>query len=107
MGTTPRQSHESERGNVQNDQAGPADGQSLECVRAEALFVSDAQRSEHLSADEIRATVRQTVSRYSTDDLAARVAQEFGEHPDTAVGRMSWALCEVRTSYSTAYPAAA
>jgi hypothetical protein len=74
----------------------------LECVRAEALFVSDAQRSDRLTADEIRAAVRRTVRKYGPSDLAALVAHEFGEHPDTAVGRMSWALYEIRTSYPDA-----
>lgn len=85
-------------------------GQTLESVRAEALFVSHAQRSDRLSAGEVRALVLDTVRRYGTRHLAAIVAAEYGEHPDTAVTRMSWALGAVREAYPAAreaYPAAA
>ena len=30
---------------------------------------------------------------------AAAVAGEYGEHPDTACARMTWALATVRASY--------
>jgi hypothetical protein len=78
-------------------------GQTLESIRAEALFVSDVQRSDGLSADQVRAVVSNTVRRYGSRNLAALVATEYGEHPDIAVGRMSWALGTVRD----AFPAAA
>jgi hypothetical protein len=74
-------------------------GQTLESVRAEALFVSHAQRSDELTADQVRAVVLETVRRYGTRHLAALVAAEFGEHPETAVRRMSWALGTVRAAY--------
>ena len=77
-------------------------GQLTQSVRAEALFVSDVQRSDRITADEVRAVVRRTVRRYGTHDLAARVAQEYGEHPDTAVNRMSWALGAIRQAYTAA-----
>ena len=76
--------------------------QALECVRAEALFVSDVQRSDPVTPDDVRAAVQRTVRRYGTRHLAAIVAQEYGEHPDTAVRRMSWALGTVRDAYPTA-----
>jgi hypothetical protein len=76
--------------------------QTLECVRAEALFVSDVQRSDPVTPDEVREAVRRTVRRYGTRNLAAIVAQEFGEHPDTAVRRMSWALGTVRETFPVA-----
>jgi hypothetical protein len=105
MGTTPRQGDDgSERGIDQVKQVGAP---KLECVWAEALFVSDAQRSDHLTPDQIRAAVQRTVRRYGAVGVAALVASEFGDHPDTAVGRMSWALCEVRTSYPDNYSRAA
>ena len=76
--------------------------QSLEKVRAEALFVSDVQRSEHATMDEVRAAIRTTSCRYGTSSVAALVANEFGDHPETAVGRMSWALGLVRDAYPAA-----
>ncbi len=72
------------------------DSRSLENVRAEALFVSDVQRSDQLSSDQLRAAVLHIVRRYGSRHLAALVAAEFGEHPDTAQGRMSWALGVIR-----------
>ena len=77
-------------------------GQTQECVRAEALFVSDVQRSDPVTPDEVRAIVRRTVRRYGPLTLAAIVAQEYGEHPDTAVRRMSWALGTIREAYPEA-----
>jgi hypothetical protein len=85
-------------------------GQTLESVRAEALFVSHAQRSDELTTEQVRAIVLETVRRYGTRHLAALVAAEFGEHPETAVRRMSWALGTVRAAYpghAKVYPSAA
>ena len=72
----------------------------LECVRAEALFASDLQSSEQPSSERVRSAVMQTVRKLGPRGCAAAVAQEFGEHPETAVGRMSWVLSAVRTVYA-------
>lgn len=71
----------------------------LESVRAEALFVSDLQCSEAVNAQGIRTAVMGAVRRHGPRGVAALVAEEFGEHPDTAVNRMSWVLGVVRTAY--------
>jgi hypothetical protein len=71
-------------------------------VRTEALFVSDLQRSQHPSAESIRATVAATVDRFGPGGCAALVAQEFGEHPDCAPGRMQWARHAVRDAFRVA-----
>jgi hypothetical protein len=73
--------------------------QLLECVRAEALFVSDVQCSEHLDPQGIRGAVMRSVRRHGPRGCAALVAHEFGEHPETAVSRMSWVLDAVREAY--------
>ena len=75
-------------------------GDSLASLRAEALFVSDLQRSDGNSADRVRAAVSQNVRRYGLRGLAARVAEEYGDHPETAVGRMCWCLCAVESAYA-------
>jgi hypothetical protein len=67
---------------------------------AEALFVSDLQPSQAPCAEAIRAAVDSTIARYGTDGCAARVACEFGDHPDLAVRRMTW----VRRILETATP---
>ncbi len=71
----------------------------LASMRAEALFVSDLQRSDGATPDLVRAAVSETVRRYGPRGLAARVAEEYGEHPETAVGRMCWCLGTVEAAY--------
>jgi hypothetical protein len=68
-------------------------------VRTEALFVSDVQRSQHPSRELIRAVVSATVGRLGETGCAELVAQEFGEHPDCAIGRMRWARTEVQRAF--------
>ena len=69
-------------------------------IRTEALFVSDVQRSQQPTAELIRAAVTATVDRLGPGGCAALVAQEFGEHPDCAPGRMRWARLAVRTAFA-------
>lgn len=68
-------------------------------ARAEALFVSDAQPSDNLDADQVRDLVRRTVKAQRVRGCAALVAYEFGEHPDTATARMRWANQVVEATY--------
>jgi hypothetical protein len=71
-------------------------------VCIEALFVSDLQRSQQPTPEVIRAAVLATVDRLGAGGCAALVAQEFGEHPDCAIGRMQWARSAVRTAFAGA-----
>ena len=75
---------------------------AFEVVRAEALFVSTLQPSGSPSSDQIRSAVAVTLQQLGVGGCAARVAGEFGDHPDTAAARMGWALATI----STVYPAA-
>lgn len=68
-------------------------------VLIEALFASDLQRSQLPSPALIRETVAATVHRLGEDGCAGIVAQEFGEHPDSAVYRMQWARSAVRDAF--------
>ncbi|GAA1795120.1 hypothetical protein [Planosporangium flavigriseum] len=80
---------------------------NVEAVRAEALFVSSLQLSDRPAPDEVLRAVATTLRRFGMRGCAVRVAGEFGEHPETAVGRMEWALEMIRTAYPTpAKPAA-
>lgn len=72
---------------------------TFEAVRAEALFVSDLQSSQRPAGEEIRTAVATTLRRLGIKGCAAQVAGEFGDHPETAVARMAWALEQVRTTY--------
>ena len=64
-------------------------------LAAEALFVSDLQPSECPSRDKVEHAVTEMILRYGSDGCAACVASEFGDHPDTAVRRMSWVHSEL------------
>ena len=71
----------------------------FEAIRAEALFVSTLQPSGSPSPDQIRRAVTTALQRLGVRGCAARVAGEFGDHPDTAVARMGWALATINTVY--------
>jgi len=71
----------------------------LSSLRAEALFASALQRSDHPTPTQVRAAVLASLRCYGARSCAARVAEEFGEHPTEAVGRMSWVLAELRSAY--------
>jgi hypothetical protein len=64
---------------------------STDSFEADALFVSALQRSDELSAGQIRQAVAAAVGAFGYSGCAERVAQEFGDHPETAVARMRWA----------------
>ena len=60
-------------------------------VWADALFVSVIQGSERPDASQVRKAIAAAVRAYGGRGCAQRVAQEFGDHPETAVARMRWA----------------
>jgi hypothetical protein len=64
---------------------------SISVIRADALFVSAVQRGDHPGAQEVRQAVAGAVEAFGQRGCAGRVAQEFGDHPETAVTRMRWA----------------
>jgi len=71
-------------------------------VRTEALFASDLQRSERPTPESIREAVLAALDRLGAGGCAELVAQEFGEHPDCALGRMRWARHAVRDAFTVA-----
>jgi hypothetical protein len=64
---------------------------SISTARADALFVSALQRSEEPSATRVRRAIATAISEFGAQGCAARVAQAYGEHPETAAPRMRWA----------------
>ena len=61
--------------------------------RAEALFVSCLQPSDRPSAEQIAAAIQASVADHGgLCGCAEALAAEYGEHPETAVQRMRWAL---------------
>jgi hypothetical protein len=57
---------------------------------AEALFVSDLQPSQTPGPGVIQAAIDRMIQQYGVDGCAARMASEFGDHPELAVRRMLW-----------------
>ena len=78
---------------------------SISAARADALFVSALQRSEELSTGQVRQAVAAAVRAFGSRGCAERVAQEFGDHPDTAVARMRWARTVAAETFGRSGPA--
>jgi len=68
-------------------------------ARADALFASPLQRSYEPSAGQVRQAIAMTIGAHGARGCAARVAQAYGEHPDTAPARMRWALAAVASAF--------
>ncbi|HEX5204235.1 hypothetical protein ACFQS1_00695 [Paractinoplanes rhizophilus] len=68
---------------------------SFDTARAEALFASALQSSDQPSAAEVRTAVTSTLRALGLRGCAARLAAEFGDHPETAASRMSWAITTI------------
>jgi hypothetical protein len=58
---------------------------------ADALFVSALQCSQAPTTDQVRQAINAAVGTFGYSECAGRVAQEFGDHPETAAARMCWA----------------
>ena len=78
----------------------PINQSSNKAVWADALFVSALQRCEHPRTGEVRQAVAVAVRTFGEHGCAERMAQEFGEHPETAVARMRWARELVDEAFS-------
>ena len=77
---------------------------SASSIRADALFASALQRSDRPGPGQVRRAIAVAVARYGDSGCAARVAQAFGEHPETAVTRMRWARTTVADAFGAARP---
>lgn len=65
-----------------------------DAARCEALFASDLQASQHPDHGAVRTAIEASFDTLGAQGCAARVAQEFGDHPETALTRMRWARHE-------------
>jgi hypothetical protein len=74
-------------------------GMNLNAARCEALFASALQRSDHPSLAEVREAIRCALRKLGSRGCAACVAQEFGDHPETAILRMRWAREAVEQAF--------
>jgi hypothetical protein len=65
----------------------------------DALFCSPLQPSEFPNGSVIRCAITDTLARLGGVECAARVAQEFGDHPELSQARMEWVLWSVSWVY--------
>ena len=72
---------------------------AINIVRSHALFVSALQPSDDPGAEQVRQAIAGAVRQFRSTGCAARMAQEFGDHPEAAAARMVWALRVVQDCY--------
>ena len=68
---------------------------TISTARADALFASTVQRSDEPTAAQVHGAIAAALAAFGIRGGAARVAQAYGEHPETAVQRMRWARAMV------------
>lgn len=78
---------------------------TISSVRSEALFVSGLQPSQEPSAQQVQQAIAGALGWFGSRGCAARVAQEFGEHPEAAAARMRWARQAVAGAFGRPGPA--
>ena len=79
---------------------------SINAIRVDALFVSPLQRSDEPAAGQVREAVASSIREFGRQGCSERVAQEFGDHPETAVLRMRWARRVAGEAFTEPGPAA-
>ena len=77
---------------------------TISTARADALFASALQRSDEPSAAQVNQAIAAAIAAFGVRGCAARVAQAYGEHPETAVLRMRWARAAVTGAFGGAGP---
>ena len=60
----------------------------LDEAQCEALFASGLQPSDAPNARMVAAAITRAVRQFGAGGCAGQMAQEFGDHPDTAARRM-------------------
>ena len=63
---------------------------NVDDARCQALFASSLQRSDAPGADIVAEAIRVTLQQLGSNGCTGRMAQEFGDHPETAAKRMRW-----------------
>lgn len=78
---------------------------SITACAADALFASALQCSDAPSAGQIRQAIDAAIAAFGFMGCTGRVAQEFGDHPETAAARMRWARVAARSAFGDLVPA--
>ena len=77
---------------------------SIGASQADAVFASWLQRGDEPSVGQVRQAVAAAIHAFGYSGCAERVAQEFGDHPETAVIRMRWARAVARDALADSVP---
>jgi len=77
---------------------------SIDAFQADAVFASWLQRGDKPSAGQVRQAVAAAIRAFGYYGCAERLAQEFGDHPETAVIRMRWARAVAREAFADSGP---
>jgi hypothetical protein len=80
----------------------PANDLTISTARADALFASSLQRSDQPTPAQVHQAIAAALAALGIDGCAARVAQAYGDHPETAVLRMRWARATVTGGFEEA-----
>jgi hypothetical protein len=75
-------------------------------TQAEALFASSLRPTDHPPTSQVRAAIEASLRTLGKAGCVGVMAEEFGDHPETAVPRMRWALDVVRSIQPALTPAA-
>ena len=68
---------------------------TISTARADALFASTLQRSDEPTVAQVHGAIAAALAAFGIRGCAARVAEAYGEHPETAAPRMRWARATV------------
>jgi len=63
----------------------------INVARCEALFASGLQQSDAVTAAAVAQAISRTVRQLGISGCVSLIAQEFGDHPESARDRMRWA----------------
>ena len=77
---------------------------NIGACQADAVFASGLQRGDEPSAGQVRQAVAKAIGAFGYSGCAERVAQEFGDHPETAVIRMRWARAVTHEAFTETAP---
>jgi hypothetical protein len=73
-------------------------------LHADALFASGLQRCDAPGTAQVRQAIAAAIRAFGRSGCAGRVAQEFGDHPETAVIRMRWARSAAGAAFAESAP---
>ena|SRR6266508_4288191 len=72
---------------------------SVNAARCEALFVFTLVHGNATDSGAVQTAISRAIGEFGVRGCAEWVAQEFGDHPETAASRMRWACGVVEKTF--------